>query len=432
MIEVYVKRGLNGWASFEFFVRKLPEKRNFLVAAGLEQVMMYLEGLRFGIEELSYLKEIGFSQDLLDYLAKFSFVGDVWAMPEGTIFFANEPILRVEAPLPQAQLVETRIINILHFQILIASKAIRVTLAARGKPLLDFGLRRSHEASAGLLASRACYIGGFSGTATVEAGRAYGIPVTGTMAHSFVLAHGSEEAAFRSFIDMHPQKAILLIDTFDTLKCARLVTRLYHEYLKKGIRIKGVRIDSGDLFELSRRVRKIFDQEGCNELLIFVSGGLDETKINNLVASGAPIDGFGVGTLVDTSADAPFLDCAYKMVEYERAPRMKYSTGKKTLPYRKQVFRCFDRKGLFESDVITTMDENIPSAKPLLVRVMKRGKRIYQDNLREIRKRTICSQQKLPPGLRDINNRVEYHPEIRGRLNRIFSNQPFSDNCPES
>ena len=419
MLEVYVERGIHGKASFELFFRRLPPTRNFLVSAGLEQAVDFLLGLEFSQEHLSYLEELGLGRSLLRFLEEFEFTGDVWAMPEGTVFFENEPILRVEAPLPQAQLVETRLINILHFQTLIASKAARVCLAARGKPVIDFGFRRSHEANAGLLGARACYIGGFGATATVEAGRLYGIPVTGTMAHSFILAHESEEAAFRNFIDTHPQNPVLLIDTFDTLGAAHIVTRLYHEYLKKGVKIKGVRIDSGDLLELSKKVRQIFDEARCQELSIFVSGGLDELEIQRLVENGAPIDGFGVGTLVNTSADVPFLDCAYKMVEYEGEAKMKFSKGKATLPYAKQVFRqC---SGEHVADVLARASERLPG-RPLLEKVVERGKALVQrESLEVIGSRAQREIASLPDGFRELKRHVTHVPALSPKLQEYLS-----------
>ncbi len=414
MLEVYVERGFEGRASFELFFRRLPDNRNFLVAAGLEQALDFLLGLNFSKEHLSFLRDKGFGSALLDFLSGFKFSGDVWAMAEGTVFFENEPILRVEAPLPEAQLVETRLINILHFQTLIASKAVRVALAAKDRPVIDFGLRRSHEADAGLLAARACYIGGFGATATVEAGRCFGIPVTGTMAHSFVLAHDSEEAAFRNFIEVHPENPVLLIDTFDTLEAARIVTRLYHEYLERGIRIRGVRIDSGDLLALSLKVREIFDKAGCHDLSIFVSGGLDEFQIEGLLDKGAPIDGFGVGTLVNTSSDAPFLDCAYKMVEYEGKAKMKFSKGKATLPYNKQVYRQISKNEI--RDVLARATEEFPG-RPLLKKVIEDGRPVMtKDKLESIRRRTLEEVKSLPEPLKALDHHVTLKPMLSPEL----------------
>ncbi len=420
MLDVYLQKGIEGKASFEFFVRKMPENRNFLVAAGLEQALDYLTTLSFSNEDLDYLKDHGLSEAALDYLSSYSFKGDVFAMEEGEIFFENEPILRVEAPIAQAQLVETRLINIIHFQSLVASKASRVFLASRGLPLLDFGFRRSHEADAGLFAARACFIGGFSATATVEAGRRFAIPVTGTMAHSFVLAHESEEQAFKNFIEVHPSNPILLIDTFDAEKAALIVAKLFHSYKKQGVKIKGVRIDSGDYLSLSRRVRQIFDEKGCGELSIFVSGGLDEAEIERLLSQGAPIDGFGVGTLVDTSSDAPFLDCAYKLVEYEGRPCMKFSTGKATLPFRKQVFRIHDQDGFIKKDTLGTEDEDCPGT-PLLKKVMEGGQVIRSCGVQQAQKRCLNRLSKLPERLRDLKSKEDFAPRLSGRLKKYLS-----------
>ncbi len=414
MAETYLKKGLTKRASFELFIRRLPRVRNFLVSAGLSQALSFLKSLSFSDDDLSYLKSLGFSNILLDYLKDLRFKGTVYALPEGTIFFENEPIIRIEAELPLAQLVETRLINIFQFQTLVASKAVRCVLAAKERPIVDFGLRRAHEFSAGLLAARATYISGFSGTSVVLAGRLFNIPVTGTMAHSFILAHEREEQAFRNFIETHPDAPILLIDTYNTLKAAETVSRIHPEYLKKGIKIRGVRIDSGDLLELSRQVRNIFDKRGLKELLIFCSGGLDEYKIKWLMEKGAPIDGFGVGTSVTTSSDAPYLDCAYKLVEYDGRPCMKFSEGKITLPFKKQVFRRFDEKrGHYEGDTIAIYGENVPG-RPLLKRVMEDGNIIFdeKDNLEVIRERLREELKRFPLEMRSITERFSYRLEV--------------------
>jgi nicotinate phosphoribosyltransferase len=340
MVEAYLAGGNTRPAVFEFFVRKLPEQRGFLVAAGLEQALDFLEHLRFSAEELTWLAATGrFSSRLVDYLASLRFAGDVHAMPEGTVFFPNEPIIRVTAPLPVAQLVETRLINLLHFESLIASKAARMVLAAQGRHLVDFGLRRAHGAEAGLLAARASYIAGFDGTATVLAEHEYGIPTFGTMAHSFVEAHDNETAAFEIFARARPENLTFLIDTYDTEAAARKVVALFPRLKSAGITVRGVRLDSGNLAALSRSVRRILDDGDLRDVTILASGGLDEYTITSLVASGAPIDGFGVGTSVTTSSDHPALDCAYKLQEYAGLARRKHSPGKETWPGTKQVFR---------------------------------------------------------------------------------------------
>src|SRR6516225_6685898 len=317
MMQAYLDHGDTGTAVFEFFMRKLPARRGFLLTAGLEQALDFLETLRFSPEDLAWLRESGrFGKGMLDYLAALRFTGDVHAMPEGTVFFADEPILRVTAPLPVAQLIETRLINIVHFQCLVASKAARMMLAAPGKLMVDFGLRRAHGAEAGVMAARASYIAGFAGTATVLAGELYGIPIFGTMAHSFVQAHDDEAAAFELFAQSRPENLTLLIDTYDTEAGARKVVALAPRLAARGIKIGAVRLDSGDLAALSKSVRRILDQGGLNDVRIFASGGLDEDSVAAMLHAGAPIDGFGMGTSLTTSSDVPALDCVYKLQEY--------------------------------------------------------------------------------------------------------------------
>ena len=312
---------------------------------------------------------------MIDYLATLRFTGDVDAMPEGTVFFGDEPILRLTAPLPLAQLVETRIINLLHFESLIASKAARMVLAAPGKILLDFGLRRAHAAEAGMLAARASYLAGFTGTATVPALPLFGIPIFGTMAHSFIQAHRDEAQAFEDFAHARPDATVFLIDTYDTEKAAAKVVALAPRLARDGIRIQGVRIDSGDLVAHARKVRAILDAGGLPEVKIFVSGGLDEGDLLGFERAGAPIDGYGVGTSLTTSSDAPALDCAYKLQEYAGTPRRKKSEGKATWPGRKQVFRSFGADGRMTGDRIALDGEAAgDGAVPLLVPVMRNGR----------------------------------------------------------
>jgi len=327
MLQSYLEQGMEETAVFELFVRKLPPGRNFLVAAGLEQVIEFLENLRFSPEELDWLAT-RFPPHVIRYLAHFRFDGDVHAMPEGTIFFPNEPIVRITAPMPQAQLVESRIINLLHFETLIASKAARSVLTVPDKLLVDFGMRRAHGAEAGLLAARASYLAGFSGTATVLAGTLYGIPLFGTMAHSYIQAHQDESAAFEHFSRCHPDNTVLLIDTYDTEAAARKVVSLAPKLAASKISIRGVRLDSGDLAEHAHNVRRILDAGGLRDTTIFASGNLDEYKLHALLSAQAPIDGFGIGTALDISIDTSALDCAYKLQEYAGKPRRKHSEGK--------------------------------------------------------------------------------------------------------
>jgi nicotinate phosphoribosyltransferase len=403
MIQAYLDDGETDTAVFEFFVRKLPSRRGFLLAAGLEQVLGFLETLRFSDEEIAWLARTRrFDKKLLDRLAAFRFTGDVHAMPEGRVFFANEPILRITAPMPQAQLVETRLINILHYQTLIASKAARIVLAAPGKLLVDFGLRRAHGAEAGLMAARASYIAGFAGSATMLAEEEFDIPSFGTMAHSFVEAYDTESAAFESFARARPQGLTLLIDTYDTEAAALKVVALAPNLAAQGIKIRAVRLDSGDLIALSRSVRRILDDGGLREVTIFASGGLEEDYIVEMVRAGAPIDGFGVGTSLTTSSDVPALDCAYKLQEYAGLARRKRSAGKATWPGRKQVWRRHGRDGRIAGDVLS-LESDIHPGEPLIELVMKDGKRVGPgDGLSAIRARAAQDLARLPEPLRDL------------------------------
>ncbi|MDH4230222.1 MAG: nicotinate phosphoribosyltransferase [Nitrospirota bacterium] len=403
MLQSYYEHGMEQPAAFEFFVRKLPPNRGFLMAAGLEQVLEYLENLAFTPGELEWVRGCGmFASDFADRLERFRFTGSVHALPEGTVCFPDEPLLRITAPLPEAQFVETRLLNLLHFQTLVASKAARMVLAAPGRLLVDFGLRRAHGAEAGLLAARAGYLAGLHGSATVEAGRQFGIPVFGTMAHSYVQAHDDEETAFEHFARSHPGRVVLLIDTYDTEAAARKVVRLAQRLSADGIAIAGVRLDSGDLAAHATRVRRILNDGGLSGTTIFASGGLDEWSLEKLLASGAPISGFGIGTQLDTSGDAPSLDCAYKLQEYAGAPRRKRSEGKVTWPGRKQVLREYGADGRILRDTLTLEDDPLPGT-PLLGRVMDAGKRIGPaPELEAIREHAARELATLPAAVRPL------------------------------
>lgn len=420
MIQAYLDDGETNTAVFEFFVRKLPPQRGFLVAAGLEQALDFLEGLRFAPEELDWLRRSGrFGEGLLDHLAQLRFTGDVHAMPEGTVFFANEPILRVTAPLPEAQLVETRLINILHLQSLIAAKAARMALAAPGKLLVDFGLRRAHGAEAGLLAARASYIAGFAGTATMLAGKLFGIPIYGTMAHSFIQAYDNEAAAFAAFARSRPDNLILLIDTYDTEAAARTVVALAPRLDAEGIKVRGVRLDSGDLIALARSVRRILDDGGLNHVTIFASGGIDEAELAQAAREQAPIDGFGIGTSLTTSFDLPALDCAYKLQEYAGLPRRKRSAGKATWPGRKQVWRQYGPDGRIGRDILSVEEDN-QMGEPLIQLVMQGGRRIApRPTLAEIRARVARDLARLPEPLRRLEPGATCPVEVTEALTRL-------------
>jgi len=420
MMQAYLDHGDTGTAVFEFFMRKLPARRGFLLTAGLEQALDFLETLRFSPEDLAWLRESGrFGKGMLDYLAALRFNGDVHAMPEGTVFFADEPILRVTAPLPVAQLIETRLVNIVHFQCLVASKAARMMLAAPGKLMVDFGLRRAHGAEAGVMAARASYIAGFAGTATVLAGELYGIPIFGTMAHSFVQAHDDEAAAFELFAQSRPENLTLLIDTYDTEAGARKVVALAPRLAARGIKIGAVRLDSGDLAALSKSVRRILDQGGLNDVRIFASGGLDEDSVAAMLHAGAPIDGFGMGTSLTTSSDVPALDCVYKLQEYAGLARRKQSTGKATWPGRKQVWRRYDADGRMRGDILSLEDE-AQEGEPLLQMVMQGGKRMAASPaLADIRTRAAGELARLPAPLRRLEGAAPYPVEIGAALRRM-------------
>lgn len=409
MLQGYFAERMEDTAVFEFFVRRLPAQRNFLVAAGLEQVLDFLEHFHFTPGELDWLKGTGrFRREFIEYLAGLRFHGDVHAMPEGTVFFAEEPILRVTASLPQAQIVETRIINLLNFQTAIASKAARCVLVAPDKTLVDFGLRRAHGAEAGLLAARACYLAGFTATSDVLAGQLFDIPLSGTMAHSFVQACDSEEQAFMRFARANRENVVLLLDTYNIEAAARKVVQLAPKLHAEGISIQGVRLDSGDLAEHARQVRRILDAGGLQKVRIFASGSIDEFELQKFARVGAPIDGFGIGSRLDTSADAPYFDCAYKIQEYAGRPRRKRSEGKTTWPGRKQVFRSCGDDDRFAFDTLALESETAPGT-PLIMPVMRGGRRLATPTpLIELRRRIAAELRRLPVELQSLEPAKAY------------------------
>ncbi len=422
MFQAYLEHGMDGEAAFEFFVRRLPPQRAYLLSCGLESVLEMLEAVRFSEQELDWLRRTGrFSGECIDQLAQFRFTGQVHAMEEGTPFFADEPILRVTAPLPAAQLVETRIINLLHYQVLVASKAARCVEVAGGRALVEFGLRRAHGGEAGLLAARAAYLAGFIGTSNVLAGMRWDIPIFGTMAHSFIQAHEDEDRAFMDFAASHPDHATMLIDTYDTEAAAARLGRL----VEGGMALGGVRIDSGDLGALARSVRRILDAQGLERVTILASGDLDEHAIAGLRADGAPIDAFGVGTRVVTSADAPFLNCAYKLVAYAGRPRRKRSIGKATWPGVKQVVREVDAAGTPRGDRLQLADEPPQGGEPLLHEVMRGGRRLRPaPPLVELRAACARRLEALPSALRGIGPAgsgypVSISPGLRALVARL-------------
>lgn len=425
MIQAYLDRGATDTAVFELFARNLPSRRGFLVAAGLEQALQFLETLQFSAAEIEWLKSTGrFRPNLIAYLSEFRFTGDVHAMPEGTVFFANEPVVRITAPLPQAQFVESRLINIVHYQTLIAAKAARMMLAAPHKVLVDFGFRRAHGAEAGLMAARASYLTGFAGTATVLAGEEFGIPIYGTMAHSFIESFDDESAAFAAFAQSRPDNLVLLIDTYDVEAAARKVVALAPKLATAGITIRGVRLDSGDLVALSRRVRAILDAGGLQAVTIFASGGLDEDQLAVFAKENAPIDGLGIGTAMTTSSDAPSLDIVYKLQEYAGVPRRKRSANKATWPGRKQVWRRHGADGGMTSDLLALETRSSMAAEhdgePLIRLVMQNGKRVAPaPSLHDIRAHCKREFERLPESLRRLDPAASYRVEVAEALREL-------------
>ncbi|MDQ5986102.1 MAG: Nicotinate phosphoribosyltransferase [Syntrophus sp. SKADARSKE-3] len=413
MLEAYLDADMHAEAVFEFYVRRLPPNRNFLVACGLSSILTFLEQFHFSAQEIAYLEGTGiFSAKLLKYLGDCSFTGDVFAMPEGTIFFANEPVIRVIAPIALAQLVETRLITFAHFETLVCSKAARCMLAAAGKSfLVDFGLRRAHGEEAGLLAARSSYVAGFAGTSNVLAGAMFGMPLFGTMAHSYIEAFADEELAFLAFARANPSNVTFLIDTYDTLRGALNAVKAAEKLSREGIRVNAVRLDSGDILKLSKEVRQILDEHGFPNIKIFASGDLDEYALDKLNRAEAPINGFGIGTKLNTSADGPYLECAYKLMEYDGRPTLKKSPDKSTLPGRKQVFRCF-RNDVMTSDTIALERDNC-TGTPLLQKVMEKGRRVGNEpDLTAIAAHTKKELESLPADLRRIEAVEPYHVEI--------------------
>lgn len=421
MLQVYFLRGMNETAVFEFFIRQLPPQRNFFMSAGLEQLVDYLQKLRFDADDLAWLRASGrFDAGFLDSLEQLRFTGDVDGLPEGTIFFADEPLLRVRARLCEAQFIESRVINLLHYQTLVASKAARMRIAAPRAQLIDFGMRRAHGAEAAVLSARASYLAGFDGTATTLAAPLFDIPVFGTMAHSFVQVHDYESQAFESFARAFPDNAVLLIDTYDTEAAAHQVVQLARFLRQHGdIRLRAVRVDSGDPDVTTRRVRQILDAGQCREVGIFVSSNLDEYALHALVDAGAPIDGFGVGTRMNTSNDAPFLDCAYKLVEYAGRPCRKRSAGKQYWPGAKQVFRQYREDGAMNGDTLSTQAES-PPGTAMLEPIMRDGALLASlPPLKQIRAHAASQIAALPAALRSLSQASTYPVAVSDTLREL-------------
>lgn len=424
MCASYFDNGRNEAATFDLFIRRLPPNRAYLMFAGLEQSLLFIKRMKFNEEQLDYLGKQGFKENFLNYLSGFRFSGEVWAVPEGTIVFPNEPLVRVTAPIIEAQIIESFLLNTVNLQTTIATKASRVVTVAQGRPIIEFGLRRTQGADAGMKAARASYIAGCNGTSNVLAGMKYDIPAFGTMAHSFILFFNSEIEAFRAFAKTFPDASTLLIDTFDDVKGAEKASTIAKELERKGTRLGSVRLDSGDLVKISKKVRAVLDEKGLGYVKIFASGDLDEYKIEELMRKGAKIDAFGVGTRMSTSEDRPYVDIIYKLSEKtdktgKTVPAMKLSRGKLTLPGRKQVFRITDDKGNFVRDVIGLHNEKV-RGEPLLVKVMERGEIVYDmPTIEDIRKRALENVSRLPNKYKRLRKPSKYPVQLSPQLKKM-------------
>jgi nicotinate phosphoribosyltransferase len=421
MAASYFENGMAEPATFSLFIRNYPHGRAYFVAAGLEQVLDYVVNFHFSESDLAYLDRTGlFSDDFLEYLRAMRFTGSIYGLAEGELFFQNEPILEVTAPVIEAQILETFVINTINLQSMTATKAARCVHAAGGRGLVDFSLRRTQGIDAGLKVARSSYIAGFVATSNVMAGKLYGIPISGTMAHSYVSSFEDEVEAFRAFARSFPEKTILLIDTYDTVAGARKAAVVGQEMAKEGYKLLGVRLDSGDMTLLSQQVRDVLDEAGLRDVEIFASSGFDEHKIARTIREGARIDAFGVGTKMGVSADAPYFDMAYKLVQYGERPIMKLSTGKVNLAGKKQVFRNVDRQGRLLEDIIGTRDEIIEGASPLLAPVIQDGKLVGKHpSLEEIRERFRKNFAALDDKYKALDGAHLYPVKLSARLKAV-------------
>jgi nicotinate phosphoribosyltransferase len=418
----YLQARFDARASFELFARNLPTRRNFLVAAGLEQALEFLENLRFAPDEISFLRKHpvfgNVRTEFFDYLGRFRFSGDVWAMPEGTLVFPDEPLLRVTAPIAEAQIVETALLATMNFQTMIASKAARVVTAAQGRPVVEFGARRAHGNEAALMGARAATVGGCEGTSNVLAGHLFGIPTYGTQAHSWIMAHENEAEAFRAFLEVYPNNAMLLVDTYGVRAAVKTI-------LAMGRKPAGIRLDSGDMLRDSRWARRELDAAGWQDVKIFASGDLDEMKIAALLRRGAKLDAFGVGTALATPMDAPNLNLIYKLVEVERGGKVheaaKFSRSKATYPGRKQVFRFAKASGEFRQDTIALAEERLAGGEPLLIEVMRGGQRVLSSEpVSQARARCLASLSRLPEKYRQLGRAAHYPVRHSARLKELL------------
>ncbi len=437
MSQAFLRQGMSATATFSLFTRTYPPNRGYFVSAGLEDVLDYLSNLNFSERAIDYLRATDiFSDDFLEYLSGVRFTGSVRAIPEGRLYFTDEPAVEITAPLIEAQLVETFIINQVNLQSMLATKAARCVWAAKGRGIADFASRRTQGTDAALKMARASYIAGFSSTSNVLAASLYGMPPAGTMAHSFISSFPSELAAFRAYADSFPDRTILLLDTYDTIAGTWNAVQVAKEMEAGGTRLMAVRLDSGDFDDLSRKVRKILNESGFDDVKILASGGLDEYELETLVNDGAPIDLFGVGTKAGVSADAPWSDMAYKLVCFDDRPVMKLSPDKVSLPGAKQVFRTKDANGMFAKDIIALHDEELPGGLPLLEEVMRNGKRTGQPvTLEEVRKRFQEDFSSLDGRFNVLNNPPRFPVSISGKLERLtlkVREEPLGVNVSDS
>jgi nicotinate phosphoribosyltransferase len=427
MAESYFRHRFKAQATFDLFVRNLPVHRSYLLFAGSDEILRYLANFKFTQEDLVYLERLGFGQEFLTYLGKMRFHGDVWAMPEGSVFFPNEPVLRITGPLIETQMVESFLLNTVNLSTMVATKASRIVAAAAGREVYDFSLRRTHGTDASLKAARSAFIAGCRGTSNVLAAKLYGIPAVGTMAHSYVMSFAKEKDAFRAFFEAFPDKCVLLVDTYNTEEGIRNAIQVARDFRAKGRELKGIRLDSGDIIELSRTARRMLDAAGFRKAKIMASGDLDEYKIDRFVRQKAPLDSFGVGTQMGASVDAPSLDVIYKIAEVTNeegvfVPTMKLSQKKVTLPGRKQVFRTKDKRGMYLRDVIGLEDEGL--GEPMLQMVMHAGEVIYAPRpLKDVQERALKNIARLKKSCRRLREGTAYpvtvSPGLKGLVRRL-------------
>ncbi|MGH9775146.1 MAG: nicotinate phosphoribosyltransferase [Candidatus Acidiferrales bacterium] len=418
----YIQTGFEATATFELFVRNLPPHRNYLVAAGLEQALEFLENVSFNAEEIDFLRHHPVFRhirgEFFDYLAEFHFTGEVWAVPEGTLVFPGEPIVRVTSPIAEGQIIETNLLATLGFETLVASKAARVVTAAKGRPVVEFGARRAHGSQAGMLAARAAIIGGCAGTSNTSAGQHFGLHTYGTQAHSWIMAHDDEARAFRHFLDVFPEHAYLLLDTYDVRAALKKILAMHHKPT-------GVRLDSGDVAADSKWIRRQLDRAGWKSVKIFASGDMDEYRITALLKRTARVDAFGVGTALAVSQDSPNINMIYKLVQVERGGEVreaaKFSKAKITYPGRKQVFRFARKSGPWRGDVIALEDESFPGGRPMLMEVMRGGKRVVPPvSVSDARARCLAGLKRLPERFHNVARSATYPVRYSDRLKELL------------